>query len=110
MFWFVTGRRGSAVGSLEGCDDIDGGLEGEVLGTAEVVGGVLGSIEGLEDIEGRKDGYALGLDEAVGWRLGSTVCRGDGNELGPTEIDGSLDAMRLGSKDGEVLGLGDVVG
>jgi len=50
------------------------------------------------------------LDDAVGWRLGSTVGRGDGNELGPTEIDGSLDAMRLGSEDGEVLGLDDVVG
>ena len=56
MFWFVTGRRGSAVGTLEGFDDIEGGLEGDLLGTAEVVGGVLGSTEGLEDIEGRKDG------------------------------------------------------
>ena len=36
--------------------------------------------------------------------------RGDGNELGPTEIDGSLDATRLGSEDGEVLGLDDFVG
>ena len=56
MFWLVTGRRGSAVGTLEGFDDIEGGLEGDLLGTAEVVGGVLGSTEGLEDIEGRKDG------------------------------------------------------
>ena len=36
--------------------------------------------------------------------------RVDGKELGPTEIDGSLDAVRLGSEDGDVLGLDDSVG
>ena len=90
MFWFVTGRSGAAVGTLEGFDDAEGGLDGEVLGTGEVVGGVLGSTEGPEDIVGRKDGEPLGLDDAVGCRVGSAVGRGDGNEVGPTEIDGSL--------------------
>ena len=52
MFWFVTGRRGVAVGTLEGFDEAEGRRDGEALGLGEVVGGVLGITEGPDDIEG----------------------------------------------------------
>lgn len=117
--------RGEIVGNTDVVGSLDGNTEGRTDGAVEILGFsvtveglilVVGSVLGIKLIEGALETVGSNVFTLVG--TGLIVGRGllDGDKLGASKIDGTVDGVFEGisvatiCREGTMLGTGDMVG